>query len=94
VSARKQRRTDPPTTATFGGRLKLLRARTLGMDSKPLTQERLARALDVSLFTVNGWERLERSDTLRTGSLFALADFFGVEPRWLAQGKGPKHAPR
>ena len=78
-------------TATFGARLRLLRAHSLGTNGKPLSQEALARALEVSIFTVNGWERLESFEAMRAGSLFALADFFGVEPRWLAQGLGPKH---
>jgi DNA-binding XRE family transcriptional regulator len=92
VSTTKQRRKGPRTQEKFGERLKGLRVRSSGSNGKSLTQEGLARALGVSLFTVNGWERLERADTLRTGSLFALSDFFGVEPRWLAQGTGRKRA--
>jgi DNA-binding XRE family transcriptional regulator len=92
VKRAKQARRSPPDS--FGARLKQLRAETPGRNDRSLTQEGLARALDVSLFTVNGWERLESSDTLRVGSLFALADFFGVGPRWLARGEGPKRVPR
>jgi DNA-binding XRE family transcriptional regulator len=92
VKRAKQMRGGPPDS--FGARLKELRAKTPGRNRRSLTQEGLARTLDVSLFTVNGWERLENSDTLRVGSLLALADFFRVEPRWLAQGTGPKRAAR
>lgn len=93
MSDRKKRKVDRPTSATFGARLRLLRLGT-NNGGKRLTQEGLARALGVSLFTVNGWERMETADTLRTGSLFALSDFFGVEPRWLARGIGRRHAAR
>jgi len=88
-SARRQKAAGG-VGATFGARVRRLRMQTPSEDGKPLTQESLARALGVSLFTVSGWERLESSDTLRTASLMALCDFFHVEPRWLARGVGPK----
>ena len=94
MATRRRKRVRSGPSATFGTRLKQLRAEMPGRNGRSLTQEGLARVLDVSLFTVTGWERLEGSDTLRVGSLFALADFFGVEARWLARGEGPKNAGR
>lgn len=60
---------------TIGGRIKKLRM------EKGLTQSQLASALNVSTVVVARWESETRE--LKTGSIIALAEYFGVTTDYL-----------
>ena len=60
------------------------------IDESGLSQTDLGRRVGVTKAAINGWVK-GRAVNLRPAHLFAAADALGVEPRWLATGKGPKH---
>ena len=57
------------------------------------TQEAVAAAVGVSKSAVSHWET-GNVKNLRPENLLALSDHFGVEPRWLISGRGPKSTNR
>lgn len=66
---------------SLAARLSILRK------ERGLTQEGLAEKLDTRQSTVQGWEA-GRGPTI--DGLVTLADFYGVDLRWLATGEGPR----
>ncbi len=57
-----------------------------------LTQQQLADACGLTDGTVSAWENGVASSIL-ADNLFAVADACGVDPRWLATGRGPGPRP-
>lgn len=54
-------------------------------------QTEIAKASGVSKQALTDWIK-GRSRDLKPHHLFAFADACGIEPRWLATGKGPMHS--
>ena len=73
----------PPDS--MGGRL---RAERTARDPV-LTQGALAEAAGISVQSISGLER-GTTTALKPENLFPIADRLGVNPRWLATGKGPR----
>lgn len=67
---------------TFAQRLKYARGRA------SMSQEELARKLDVSKASISKIEMGLTQDVLMT-TLFRMADVLSIDPRWLATGKAP-----
>ena len=55
-----------------------------------ITGVALARACKVTPPSVNGWLS-GKSKTIEGSNLVAAAEFLKVNPKWLADGKGPKY---
>lgn len=68
---------------------RLLRARTAAQK----TQEQVAHACGLSHAAISKAES-GKTETMAADNLFAIADFLGVDARWLATGEGEMHPPR
>lgn len=73
----------PPDS--MGGRM---RAERLSR-TPVLTQGVLAEAAGIKVQSISGLER-GTTTALKPANLFPIADKLGVNPRWLATGKGPR----
>jgi transcriptional regulator with XRE-family HTH domain len=76
---------EPTTPRTrgpnFGERFRWARSRA------GVTQQQVADKCGLSNRAVSSWER-EQADGLLAKNVFAVADFLGVDARWLATGEG------
>jgi transcriptional regulator with XRE-family HTH domain len=68
---------------------RLLRARTAAQK----TQEQVAHACGLSHAAISKAEA-GKTDTMGSINLFAIADFLGCDPRWLATGEGEMYPQR
>lgn len=71
------------TTSTCGDRLRAERI------NQGFTQDQLARGISVTKNAISAIERGETKNP-RPETLFALADFLQIDPRWLITGRGAK----
>lgn len=70
------------TTSTFGARVRA------ALDSKRMTQSDLARAINASVPTVNGWTKLSAPPD--SDACERIASVLGVRAEWLRTGVGGK----
>ena len=77
----------PSEIMDLGDRIKMM---LVERRSDGISQSGLARACGVSPASVSQWVRGPTKD-LRMENLVAVADYLGVEIRWLATGEGPKY---